>query len=141
MCSLKTLESLVYNLERQQTFFLYVFFLNKKDETNPLRKMLGYRGLQGVTGDYKGLQRGTRDYRGLQGVTEGYKGLQGVTEGYKGSQRVTRGYRKTWFLARTSKDTVSSFILKKRFKVEDIDFLDENDGVTPLEKGKCCVFH
>ena len=64
-----------------------------------------------------------------------------VTEGYKGSQRVTRGYRKTWFLARTSKDTVSSFILKKRFKVEDIDFLDENDGVTPLEKGKCCVFH
>ena len=171
MCSLKTLESLVYNLERQQTFFLYVFFLNKKDETNPLRKMLGYRRLQGVTegykrlqgitrgykgvpgitGGYKGLQRGTRDYRGLQGVTEGYKGLQGVTrgyrglqgvtEGYKGSQRFTRGYRKTWFLVRTSKDTVSSFILKKRFKVEDIDFLDENDGVTPLEKGKCCVFH
>ena len=89
MCSLKTLESLVYNLERQQTFFLYVFFLNKKDETNPLRKMLGYRGLQGVTGDYKGLQRGTRDYRGLQGVTESYKGLQGVTGGLQG---VTVGY-------------------------------------------------
>ena len=100
-----------------------------------------YRGLKGVTGCYRGLQEVTRGYRGLQGVTRGYRGLQGVTEGYKGSQPVTRGYRKTWFLARTSKDTVSSFILKKRFKVEDIDFLDENDGVTPLEKGKCCVFH
>ena len=104
--------------------------------------------MEEVTGDYKGLQRITRGYRGLQGVTESYKGLQGVTRGYRGLQGVSagykglqRGYRKTWFLARTSKDTLSSFTLKKRFKVEDINFLDENDGVTPLEKGKCCVFH
>ena len=55
---------------------------------------MGYRGLEGITGDYKGLQEVTRDYRGLQGLPGGYKGLQRVT-------RVYRGYRKPFFLTRS----------------------------------------
>ena len=55
----------------------------------------------------------TWEYMGIQGVTWGYKGLQGVTGGYKGLQGVTRDYRclqritETFFLARTSLDTLS----------------------------------
>ena len=49
----------------------------------------------------KGVRRGLGDFRGLQGVSAGYRGLQ-------------RDYKKSFFfLARTSKDTFSSYILKK----------------------------
>ena len=58
------------------------------------------------------LNRVTRGYRGLQGITTGYNGLQGVTGGYKGLQAVQR-ITETFFLARTSLDTLSWFILHK----------------------------
>ena len=41
----------------------------------------------------------TRAYMGLQGVTRGYRGLQGIAG--------------TFFVARTSLDTISWFILYK----------------------------
>ena len=48
---------------------------------------------------------------GLKGVTGDFRGLQGVSAGYRGLQR---DYKKSFFfLARTSKDTFSSYILKK----------------------------
>ena len=53
-----------------------------------------------------GIQRVTRGYMGLQVVTGG---LQGVTGGYKELQGVTE----TFFLARTSLDSLSWFILHK----------------------------
>ena len=60
-------------------------------------------GIHRNTGSYKGLQKVTG---GLQGVTRGYRELQGVTEVYKGLQR-------RFFVARTSLDTISCFILYK----------------------------
>ena len=41
--------------------------------------------------------------------TGGYKGLQGATMDYRGLERI----RETFFLARTSLDTLSWFILHK----------------------------
>ena len=65
----------------------------------------GYIGTPGVTRGYKGLQGVTGVYKGLQGVTTDYRGLQGIKE--------------TFFLARTSLDTISWFILYK-IKLEEI---------------------
>ena len=56
-----------------------------------------------------GLQGITRSYRGLQAVTGGYKGLHDVTRDYMGLQGITE----TFFLDRTSLDTLSWFILHK----------------------------
>ena len=69
----------------------------------------GYRALQGATGFYKGIKRVTGCYSGLQGVRGSYKGLQGFSKDYKGFQMVTE----TFFLARTSLDILSWFILHK----------------------------
>ena len=50
----------------------------------------------------------------LKGVRRGYWGFQRVTRGLSGLQGVTEGLQKSFFfLARTSKDTFSSYILKK----------------------------
>ena len=88
-----------------------------------------YRGLQGVT-------RGERGYKRLQGVTGGYKGWQGDTRGYQGwqgLQGVTKDYR-NFFLTRTFPDTFSCFILYKNSNLKKSQILDQNDGLTPLEK-------
>ena len=69
----------------------------------------GYKGLYGVTGGYKGLQRVTGGYKGLQGVTRGYRGLQGIAG--------------TFFVARTSLDTISWFILYKNQSSRNFQFL------------------
>ena len=52
-----------------------------------------------------GLKEARRGYWGLQRVTRGLSGLQGVTEGLQ--------KKFLFFLARTSKDTFSSYILTK----------------------------
>ena len=54
-------------------------------------------------------QEVTRACMELQGVTRSYKGLQGDTRGYRGLQGITE----TSFVARTSLDTLSWFILHK----------------------------
>ena len=82
-----------------------------------------YRGLQGVTGGYKGLQ----------GVTGGYKGLQGVTRGDRGLQGVTKDYRNS-FLIRTFPDTFFWSIFHKNSNLKKSQILDQNVGLTPLEK-------
>ena len=46
-----------------------------------------YRGLHGVTRDYRGLQE-VMGYKGLQEVTGSDKGLQGVTRGYMELPRI-----------------------------------------------------
>ena len=66
---------------------------------------------------------------GILGDTGGYKGLYGVTGGYKGLQRVTGGYKGlqgiagTFFVARTSLDTISWFILYKNQSSRNFQFL------------------
>ena len=66
---------------------------------------MGYMGYKGDMG----TQGVTWGYMGLQRVTGGYKGLQGATREYRGLQRITE----TFFLARTSLDTFSWYILEK----------------------------
>ena len=82
-------------------------------------------GLQGVTRGYNGLQGITRGYNGLQGVTSGYKGFQGVTRGYRGLQGITGANKRLQkgFLARTSLDTLSWFILQKNQCWRNFQFL------------------
>ena len=73
------------------------------------RKSFYHELFSGDTWGYRGLHGVTRGYRGLQGVTGSYKGLKWVTKDYRGLQRITE----TFFLARTSLDTLSWFILHK----------------------------
>ena len=69
------------------------------DDLSSRSKYMGLQGVTGITGGYNWLQRITRGYKGLQGLTKDYRGLQRITE--------------TFFLARTSLDTLSWFILHK----------------------------
>ena len=96
-------EMLVCYIKLRKTFFYDLFsrsitwvYMGIHGDTG------GFKWLQGVTGGYRGLQ-------GLQGVTGGYKGLHEVTRDYMN----LRGITETFFLARTSLDTLSSFILHK----------------------------
>ena len=49
----------------------------------------------------------------------GYRGLQGVKRGYRGLQRI----KETFFLARTSLDTLSWFILYKNQRRRNLQWL------------------
>ena len=64
---------------------------------------------------------------GIHGDSGGYMGLQGITGGYK-------GLRKPLFLARTSLDTFSWYILQKNLKLKKSPRFDENHGLTSLQK-------
>ena len=87
-------------------------------------------GIQRVTGGYKG-------HRGLQGFTGGYKGFQGVKGGYKGLQRVTDELFSNYNVPRG----FFLVILHNSQSGINIKFFDENDGLTPFEKGEFCVVH
>ena len=66
-----------------------------------------------------GVTRGYRELQGIQGIRGGYNGLQRITRGYRGLQRI----KEIFFLARTSLDTLSWFILYKNQRRRNVQCL------------------